>query len=223
MNNFNLFESYIFDKLSQSERKTFENNLESNDTFRDDFENHKRVQEAMDVLVDDDVQKVIHDLDNKGHDKVTSINMKDEVKSIIPMRWIGVAVVFLFLVTIGYLMKNKILPPSALMALSSGVEMYMEEGSRGDGTSIDIYNDYGKYINESIESENWEQAANKLMELMAVTKGTSTYDQAEWNLASIYAEYDTQKSISILERILNDDKHDYHDVDKVKKLLERIQ
>jgi len=223
MNNFNLFESYIFDKLSHSERKAFENNLESNDTFRDDFENHKRVQEAMDVLVDDDVQKVIHDLDSKGHDKVTSINTKEEVRSIIPMRWMGVAVVFLFLVAAGYLLKDKILPSTAPMALSAGVELYLDEGSRGNGNTIDIYNGYGKYINESIESKNWEQAANKLLELMAVTKGTSTYDQAEWNLASIYAEYDTQKSISILERILNDDKHDYHNVDKVKKLLERIQ
>ena len=223
MNNYNLFESYIFDKLSQSERKTFENNLESDDTFRDDFENHKRVQEAMDVLVDDDVEKVIHDLDNKGHEKLTSIIAKEGVSSIIPMRWMGVAVVFLFLVAAGYLLKDKILPSSAPMALSTGVELYLDEGSRGNGNTIDIYNDYGKYINESIESKNWEQAANKLIELMAVTKGTSTYDQAEWNLASIYAEYDTQKSISILERILNDSKHDYHDEAKVKELLERIQ
>ena len=222
MNNYELFESYIFDKLSEDDRLSFEQKLESDQDFLIDFEEHKKVQEAMDVLVEDDIIKVIENIDESSSSKIPTQAPTPEIRSIIPRKWMSIAAAVLFLLAAGFLMKDKFSDNPQPMAMSEYYEEYKPESDRGIGKDVDLYESYGKAINQYIDNEQWTVAAEKLQELMSITKGTATYDQAEWNLATVYAQYNAEESIAILQGIINDRDHTYHKESKVKKLLDSL-
>ncbi len=224
MSNYDLFESYIFQKLSAEEMQKFDSRIASDTAFREDYESHLQLQSALDVLVEDDISTVIKSIKNK--EGQSDLHPQENIKSIIPKRWMSIAAACMLLIAISFIIKDRLIPTESPLLLANIFVPYEKQAHRGttDVTlSVDIYESYGKEINALVKNKKWEEAADILTQLMTTTEGTSYHDEAEWNLAVVYAEYDKKKALTILEKILSDPQHDYHDIDNVQRLKTSLQ
>ena len=98
MNNYELFESYIFNKLSEDQIEEFENKISTDSDFKEDYEQHIQIQNALDILVEEDVASVIDGLKKPQTDMPNASSLdSDNIKTIVPKRWLGIAALVLFL------------------------------------------------------------------------------------------------------------------------------
>jgi len=68
MVNYQLFERFIFKKLSATDELAFKKRLQEDPDFKVEFENHKKLQQSFDLLLEDDILNVINQ--NKNQNEV---------------------------------------------------------------------------------------------------------------------------------------------------------
>lgn len=230
MNNYNLFESYIFNKITEQQRREFDQRLSADSDFREDFEEHKQVQEALNVLVEQDVSKVISNIKYNTNDNSDTPHASprdasprnENIKSIIPKKWLLIAASLLFIIATTFIINSKSSTTTPSMAVADLITL-PTGGLRGSDNPKDIYLSKSIEVHALIQNKEWPQAAFILEQIVETTQNKINKDEAEWNLAVIYAQYDKAKALTIIDKILDDPQHGYSDYKKVQPLRESIK
>lgn len=215
MDQYQLYEAYLSGQLSEQESKDFELRLESDADFKDDFEEHRNIQDALSLFVEEDVKQVIDGLKSSHH--------QHEKKR--AFRWWPLLILFVLgLTALGiYKMQSKVESPNSMYAAYyDPFFSTIERSGNTEGQPADVYELYGKEINGLVEQGDWKEASQKLQSMLSKVQG-QTKDLVEWNLAVVTAEFDNEKAQQLLNDILSNPNHDYANESETKQLLTSLQ
>lgn len=227
MDQYELFEAYLQNKLDPKDKLDLETKLQTDKVFNEDFESHRKLQEAFDVMVEDDVKTHINFVKNRvgtneiQSDKDRPVKELKSQSSFAKTKWYFLAASFLFLSIASYylftegddLQKDPI---------AEYFDFYQKENTRSQDGEVSLFEKYGFVINQSIKEENWDFAVQQLNLIISEYNGIIK-DEAQWNLAVVYSKTDPPKAKAILTAITKNDKHYYHDDKDALALLEWLK
>jgi len=231
MDKFNLFESFLSGMLSKSDSDMFLLKLNSDAEFKSDFELHKQMQNAMDIFVEEDVRSVISGLDNANTNRKEEATIADEkefqlspetIASKAKLRNLIIACVFTILAGLFAWSYFGSGTNSVSNPINEYYAAYEPEVQRSDSNPLDIYELYGKEINQLVKDQNWQLAAQKLKTLMENTSG-SIKDEAEWNWVVVTAQFDPSLAKSTLDIMMNNSNHLYYNEPEALNFLKFLQ
>jgi len=194
---YNYFESYLFNKLTVAERQEFESRLKSDISFKEDFEAHKTMQGALDVLVEVDVMKHIATLDKKPN----TIPMKKDNSN---RRWFSIAASLLFLAA-AFFVANNYLEPKENSFITE-LRAPIEPGTRSSDEALVVENDYytiTKPAYDFVEKNKYKEAAQLFESYLSQFTGDEL-KRVEWDLALVISTFDMERSRALLFNISND-------------------
>jgi len=222
MNVYDYFESYLYGKLNKQELEKFEQKLKSDMDFKVNFENHKRMQMAMDILVEEDVRKHIDTIKNKSTDintskQVASDDTTSAKRSLVP--WlVAASLAVLLCAGVFFMNKSSDHDSSYMAAYSAPIDMNATRSSNQPATTIDNYYTNTKPAHDLIEVGKYKQAAQLLEGYLSKYTGQQK-QEVEWFLALAVSEFDKERSRNLLYLISTTEDHPY--ARKAKGLLSK--
>lgn len=213
----NQFESYLYGKLNKQELENFEKRLNTDMDFKLNFENHKRMQMAMDILVEEDVKKHIATLKSNSPGEVVSehntSSTATSAKAIAPNKskllpWLIAASVALLIIAGMFLMRNNTNETSSYMA---AYHAPINDNSTRSTRQQDLASTYfieTKPAHDLIGQKKFKDAAQLLESYLPNYSGTEK-QELEWYLALVLSEYDLERSRNLLYEISTTEGHPY--------------
>lgn len=201
MEKFEHFESYLSGKLSDADKKAFENQLTEDSEFKSDFEMHKKMQGAMDILVEEDAMQFISSLDKP--------KIQSEVKSKTKNKWLVSLVILILALSALFMLFN----PFGQRE-ENHMDAYMAplaeatRSANGQVTDETSYYLQTKEAHDLIAAKKYKKAASLLEAQLTQFKGKEK-QEIEWYLALLYSTYEMERSRLLLYRISTEEGHPY--------------
>ena len=207
---------YLQGRLSADNKATFENALAENEALRQAVENHELVEDALDLLLEEDILGVMKDID-RGMDDKSHYGKTD----VFP-RGLKSYLIFLVLALLtalaSYLIKQNLQPKEEIL-YASYFKPYIESGERGSIVKIDELRDCdkGHYYMTKGEYDLAKSSFNN-----SIKTKEDCIDKAKWYLALCRIKHgETDESKRILNEIVRNGEGLY--VNKSKELLEELE
>lgn len=209
MDNDLLFQKYLSHKLSSSDRKAFEEKLESDLGFKQSFEDHVKMQLSMDILLEDDMRKVFKDL--KPAYKPESQVRNKKTRNLNIRRFLPIAASLILLLSAFFMWELNANEPDLFSKHYKYILDETRSGvSSGEATNFELhYQAAHKILNkEQKTKEDYLSAAQIFEELMPQAKGLD-YEKVKFNLSLCYINFDSEKTKRILLELKKESQHNY--------------
>jgi len=194
MDFFEHIDDYLSGRLSEEDRKLFEEELKSNEALRVALGDQEIVASAIDLLIEEDIRKVIADDDIK----VIDINPKNDGSR---RRWIGIAA-SLLLILGAYYFINPFGSPSQDDLYAEYFSDFLPPTTRGDNDVAELsICDRAHYLMTEGDLSN----PKLILEEHVASEEDDCTDKSQWYLMLIYLKSgDVEKRNKLLAEIIAD-------------------
>ena len=203
MSDYKLFEQYLSGKLSDNDRTAFENRLNGDAEFKKAFESHKTLQQAFDLVVEDDVKQVIDELEKK---KKFGLGFNSHRRG-----WLSLAASFLILVTFLCFINPE---PSGIDIVKSEKESTSNRSMGNHEKDISAEKLKLKKVDDYFTSPITLQKMRDAKELIqSMDKGEFNdleLSRLDWATALVEVGIDKPSGKKLLEAIANNESHRYN-------------
>ncbi|MBT8232003.1 MAG: hypothetical protein KJN84_05220 [Bacteroidia bacterium] len=217
MSEHQLFEKYLTEKMTNSEKTEFENRLQTDPTFKSDFEDHVKLQQVFDILLEDDVKGVIKSINasKESNSKVISLDTKSR-KSFYK-RWMSYAASFLILVFVTVVFNQ----PKENSVVIKEYNKTVDGTDRSKGSDEKAVSaDQLTMLFKNADKENMIEALAIIDQRKADAKTQLQKDELEINEAIAYLMIDEKKAKSMLKNIASNEQHEFNR--KAKSVLREL-
>lgn len=210
MNYFEYFESFLNGSMSNKEMDAFNERLQNDTDFKNDFEFHKNAQDTFGVLIEDDIKNHIKtlaaspsDVHIKSHSEPKNeIDKKQKRLGIRSL--LGIAASFLILVGCFFWFQQS--NDNTELLFEKYYELPILETTRGENDPMEVDQKFFMKAHAKLFNKKYPEAIEMFTNL---SQKPSNYKSAsEWFLALTYLrDGKKEKAISLLDLIISSKEH----------------